>query len=156
MSYKEIKSRVNILAESGNVKLKGRLNYFTSREKGLLNCIPYDLYTLNEYFNFDVSQEVFSLKDVAFITSKGVEFNVFRGFNFSTMIIYDKNKKIFQEKPYDIDYYDKIMISQNIARVHRKRIEFDFKDFIRLIFGSALFVIFSFFIIIALILLPVG
>ncbi len=155
MSYREIKSRINVLSESGNVKKKGRLNYFTSRSEGLLNCIPFDLFNLNEYHRFDVSQEVFSLKDSAFISNEGVEFNCFRGFNFSTQLKYDDKLKVFKEKKYDYEYYQAIMISQNIAVVHKSKLDFDFTDFIRLIIGSVIMMIFSFFIIVGLILLPI-
>lgn len=154
MSYREIKSRANILVDSGNVKKKGRLNYFTSRDGNILDCMPYDLYNLNEYHNFDISQEVFSLMDICFISDGMPEFNVFRGFNFSTKLIYDKKNKIFKEKRYDKIYYQNIMISQNIARVNRKKLEFDFKDFIRLIVGSAIFFVFGLFFVVGLLLFP--
>jgi len=127
-SYREMRSKYKQVIDSGNIKKKAKLLYFTSRDKKTLDCLPYELYNLNENLNFDLTQEFFTIRDVAMITDKTKNFFTFRGFNFSTKFKYDKTNKVFQEKKYDDKYMSKCRASQYLSRILGTRLKFDFND----------------------------
>jgi len=151
---KENKNKLEKIIEAGNLKRKGKILYFPSRKQALLDAIPYELFDLNETYDFDITQEIFSLSDVSFITNEQSEFMVYRGFNFSTTFKFNKSKGAFLEKEYDNDYYARRLISQDIKRVNNKRIDFDFKDVIRILFGIGSFIIITLFFCIGLLMFP--
>ena len=153
-SYKEIKTKFNQIYDSGNLKKKGMLLYGISRRDNLLDFIPYDLFSLNENLNFDLTQEFFSIREVGLVSDNVKNFFVFRGMNFSTSFEYDKKNKIFKEVVYSKKYMRRCRMSQNLSRVMSHKLEFDFKDFIRITFGVGIFVLLAIFLNLALIFLP--
>jgi len=152
-TYKEIKSKFNQIYDSGNLKKKGMLLYGISRQDDLLDFIPYDLFNLNENLNFDLTQEFFSIREVGLVSDKVKNFFVYRGLNFSTSFEYDKKEKVFKEKLYDKKYMRRCRMSQNLSRVMSHKLEFDFKDFIRITFGIGIFVLLAIFLNLILIFL---
>jgi hypothetical protein len=152
-SYKEIKTRFNQIYDSGNLKKKGMLLYGISRKDNLLDFIPYDLFNLNENLNFDLTQEFFTIKEVGLVSDNVKNFFVFRGMNFSTSFEYDKSNKVFKERKYDKKYMRYCRMSQNLSRVMSHKLEFDFKDFIRITFGIGIFVLLAIFLNLALLFL---
>jgi hypothetical protein len=141
-SYQQAKLTKQRIIESGNLNKKGKLLYFVSRNGKLLDTIPYDLYNLNENLSFDLTQEFFTIREVSLITNNKPQFFVFRGFNFSTRIEYDKNKKAFIEKQYDLDYMKSCRMSQYESKIFGKKFRFVFDDLIKLIFGIGSVVLF--------------
>jgi len=152
-TYKEIKSKFNQIYDSGNLKKKGMLLYGVSRKDNLLDFIPYDLFNLNENLNFDLTQEFFTIREVALVSDNVKNFFVFRGMNFSTSFFYDKKDKVYKERKYNKIYMRRCRMSQNLSRVMSHKLEFDFKDFIRLSFGSGIMFLLAVFMNLALLFL---
>lgn len=153
-SYKEVKSRFNQIYDSGNLKKKGMLLYGISRKENLLDFIPYDLFNLNENLNFDLTQEFFTIREVALVSDNVKNFFVFRGMNFSTSFVYDNNDKIFRERKYDKRYMRNCRMSQNLSKIMSHRLDFDFKDFIKITFGIGIVVLLAIFLNLILLFLP--
>lgn len=153
-TYKEVKSKFNQIYDSGNLKKKGMLLYGISRKDNLLDFIPYDLFNLNENLNFDLTQEYFTIKDVGLVSDNVKNFFVFRSMNFSTSFFYDKKNKVFKERKYDKMYMRRCRMSQDLTCVMSHKVDFDFKDFIRITFGVGIMILLGVFLNLMLLFLP--
>jgi hypothetical protein len=137
-SNEKVKQKIERKLDEGSLSKKGKVLLFYTRE-GKLNCEGVQINNLYENFVNPYTNEIYSLKDIAFYDEQGYSiFCTYRGFNFSTSFKFDSEKQVFYEKEYDKKYMKMCRQSQAFERAFGNRKRFTFTHLLYYIVGLSI------------------